>query len=212
MSSVVDEVERDLYQKSIDAQYDYLNYVRKTWGKKFCDETMNKILDKTNYLYFLFDPNHKEIFLCPQDQITIKNMYRELSLAIHPDKCAAVWATSLFTYLNELYTKKDVEGIKKMHEYYTLHKNLEGYLDAQVKLAELANLAEQAKLDKDVQDPTAADPNISKEKQVENWKHQLWYLWAKDASIRSIFITKEEFEAKEAHAKAMEEVYKRYQS
>lgn len=167
-----DPIEKGLKTKMINATYDYFQYIQKTWTEKFNAGVKDKVLDETSFLYKYFYTNeHKdrgtdELQNVERDPET-KKYYRQLSLQVHPDKCKEEWATAIFALLNEYYIKNNHAKMQEMYTYYLENGTFINYISDMMT-------------------------DVTKEKEISDWKRQMWYLWNTDKSFYGLFITPEE--------------------
>lgn len=162
----MDETESELYTQMINGEYAYMEYLRKIKIKAFDEETKGYVLDKDHMYYKFYFGSKKitndeiEIKVELQDEIYQSQLYRKLSLICHPDKCSEKWCHEIFQLVNEANTNNNVKILEELDSHYEKHKSFDKY----------------------------NSNNLSKIKQINQWKRELWYLWIHDPYIKEIFI------------------------
>lgn len=157
--------EQALYQRMIDAQYEYMKFIRVAWSEKFSQETKDYVWDSGHwaYKYFRTDVTPQESSM-PDPELKI--LYRKLSLYVHPDKCTEPWANEIFIKINRAYKKGNLEKLQKLNDHWELHETFKNY-----------TIKEK-----------------SKEKMIKRWSSELWFQWFSPGTLlKDCFISPDEY-------------------
>lgn len=177
---MADEEEQRLYAEIVEASYRYFSYIKPRWMEKAAQDTKDLVIDFDHVLSEIYFPNpskQKMPFLeeyeteisKKDDEEELCNIFRRLSLILHPDKCKDEYANDLFIRVRECFEKKDLQSLKKFE-----NKIRCGYTLQQLTIEKILN---------------------DKQRFVEECKKYLWYKWViGDTIIRDILITREELE------------------
>ncbi len=158
----MDSEELNLHSKLVEAEYEYMNYLRDKKLPEFTKETQNYVWDKTHWYYkYIFPEKNDNCDLndccdsndcCGSNQNNDaklqKKLYKKLTLICHPDKCEKSWAIDVFKLINEANQCNDLDLLKKLNNHWDTYKNFENY---QI---------------------------IEKEIFIKKCKLELWYLWS----------------------------------
>lgn len=177
----MEKEEKELYKKYIDAEYNYMNFLRNYQIKKFEEETKHYIYDEHHEMYKYIKPYiqsdiQSDIKLDMNINFPNKNpdkkykkIYTKLSLICHPDKCSDKLSNSIFLILNEAWNEKKYEILDELNDYLLINKTFLNY--------DHENTINQ------------------KKKKINQWKSELWYVWYnnKDCIYRDIFVSQETY-------------------
>ena len=123
---LLDHKARDLHDRLIDIEYEFLSHIKPTLSAKFIEDTTDYVWDDTHFQYesIIFPTVEEKKPINP----TQKQLYMNLVLLCHPDKCNRSWAHELFSLLGNANEKNDIAFMEKMQTYYELHKSFDGFI------------------------------------------------------------------------------------
>lgn len=186
--------ERELYERMIEAQYEYFRHIEPVWQSKFANETQHYVLDNTHWAYKYFRPEKTTEMDPATDQMDTKSgskrlrwLYRKLSVLCHPDKWKHEIAQRVFDILTQAYANADEASLEQFWK----------------------------QVPKDVSDSTlerwAANVILfDKHNFIQKSMASTWYAWQTnpDALIRQVFIPVAEYEKRlrEENARLAEEI------
>lgn len=166
-----DSIEIELQEKFINAQYDYINYLRKKQLSKFLEEVRDYVWDDNHWAYKIWHPSDSIITinadLDGQDGQDIKQLYYKLTKITHPDKCDELWSAYMFIIINEAYNKNNYKKLKEISNYWDEHNTFEFYIN-----------------------------NTPKKDIIHLWINEAWYDWFNnpDSLLREVLISPQEYE------------------
>lgn len=171
-----DPIEIELYQKFINAKYDYISYIRQKQLPKFLEEVKDYVWYKDHWAYGVWHPDSPAGII--DDELDckagsdnansdLKQLYYKLSKITHPDKCVELWAQQIFVIINEAYNKNNYEKLKEISDHWDKHNTFEFYLD-----------------------------DISKVEVIKSWTSECWYDWFNnpDSLLKQVLISPQEYE------------------
>jgi hypothetical protein len=163
---MMDPIELDLYNKKIDAEHDYINYLRENKLETFKSDTKDYVWDKYHWYYkYIFPEEDSDIFnIYESDKKqtdVASNYFKKLSVICHPDKCAENWAHQIFIKATNAYKNNDIKSLESMYLHWELYKSFNNYNSS-------------------INDKT---------EDIKKWKSELWYLWYYGEDIyKDVFI------------------------
>lgn len=153
----MDPIEQDLYNKKIDAEYEYMKYMKHKKEREFIEQTINYTWDKNHHFYKLFftdSPSHDDCTSSDTSNVNndAKILYRKLSVICHPDKCQEIWGENMFRTINNAHADNDLARLQRIDAYWEANHTFAQFEDV----------------------------CFDKEKEITMWKKQKWYLFYYD--------------------------------
>lgn len=162
-----DSIEKELYQIFINAEYNYLKFLREKEYCKFIDETKNYILDDTHWAYKIWHQEKEDNKIINDSDLNeIKELYYNLSKIVHPDKCTEFWGNDMFIIISDAYNNNDSEKLIEISNYWKKNNTFDFYIDYNFKVT-----------------------------QITTFKHEAWYDWFHNpnSSLRQVLIPMDKY-------------------
>lgn len=190
---IKDEKEKELYKKLILAEYEYLNYIKKSKIKQVEEKIRNKVPNPYHSYYNLFfckDNNNKKDTniknkknLSIQESKRIKReqrIYKRLLLITHPDKNIdnKEYIDEYYHYSKKLIEEEENEIIQEIVSDKNPINVIKYYYNNIKNNDKKNNL-------KDTEDNI-----IIMEEKIDIYKRSLWYIWSD--FTENLYITREE--------------------
>ena len=184
--------EQNLHSKMVDAEYEYIFYLREKYIPIILVETQDYIWDQKHWYYkYLFphqetttqsdlsheDSSHEDCDLghrAPRDLNQMppslqKLLYRKLSFICHPDKCLESWAKKIFQIINGANSTNNLELLKKINTHWETYKSFETFCESE----------------------------LDKQEIIKKWKSEIWYHWLNSPIIKEVWISQEEYNTRQ---------------
>jgi hypothetical protein len=172
----IDTIELELESQLINAQYQYLKYLRQKHIPKFMAETIDFVWDDTHWYYKYLFPTKKSDIESSNDKSfdnksinpAQKKLYKKLCLICHPDKCDKSWASDMILIITTANQKNDLHTLQKIYDYYKINQSFDLFYES--------------------------DFDFNKKQLIKQWQSEYWYLWLTDPIIKEIFISQSKYE------------------
>jgi hypothetical protein len=114
-----DVINRQLSEKIIDAEYDYIKHLYPVWINKFREETKDLVVNDYDSTYF----NKRE------RNSSMTEICESMMEIVFPLISKEEWASETYSLICEIYENNYEEDIKALSNYYEEKKTLEGFVD-----------------------------------------------------------------------------------
>jgi hypothetical protein len=167
----LEELENNMYK----AELEYLCALKNKYLPIFEHETKDKIINDFHYLYKYYFGTNQSYNEVNFEKVSVsiepyKRMFKEIILKIHPDKNIGLEekANKAFVKFSSFNNDEHINTISYLYNYI----NSNDFLD------KIINYKKED----------------SNKEEIIKIKCQIWYIYLKDVSFKSLYISKEEYE------------------